>query len=536
MSRSSRRRSRRMLDADRRTARRRRRCEPSCSVAGRSNPDSSSGRSVPAGRSCRRTACPRRAPGSPRSRPRRSPATRGRPAARSPASSCGSPRAGDDGVGDIEVSTPARFTGYLGDPQATAAAVTGDGWLRTGDLGRLDADGYLTVLDRRTDRIVRGGENISPAEVEAVLLAHPAIADAAVVARRDPTLGHVPVAAIVIRDGAVDPGDEALIAFCRERLAGYKVPVGLRPASRPCRGRRPASSGGPSCERCSTRSRRDPDDRVIERPDGVRLAERRFGQGPIHLLLLHGTLSTAGQLGRPAPVPWPRPAPTRSTPSTAVGAVEARWPTRRRSTSPSTSTTWSPSSTSRTHEAPSSSGSASVASSPSNSRPACRAGRWPWSPTSRRTDRSPTRGPGAPSRAWRPPRSVPIGPAGHPRRRRPSCAASRAAMPGIASRIGRGRSSRRRGQRLRRRRAARSRPGGPRRDQCPDHDPDRRRQRAVLPAHRRGPRRRIPGARHVRLPGMAHPSPITDPGPVAAAITRRPGCGRTSCPPEESRT
>ena len=87
---------------------------------------------------------------------------------------------------------PPLFDGYLDEPAVTAAARTDDGWLRTGDLGRLDADGRLTVLDRRTDRIVRGGENISPAEVEAVLLDHPAIAGAAVVARRDPAFGHVP--------------------------------------------------------------------------------------------------------------------------------------------------------------------------------------------------------------------------------------------------------------------------------------------------------------------------------------------------------
>jgi len=130
-----------------------------------------------------------------------------------------------DGVGEILVSSPGRFTGYLDDPAATAATVSDDGWLRTGDLGRVDADGRLTVLDRRTDRIVRGGENISPAEVEAVLLEHPAIAGAVVVARRDGTFGQVPVAAIVLRDGHADPGDEELVRLCRERLAAFKVPV-----------------------------------------------------------------------------------------------------------------------------------------------------------------------------------------------------------------------------------------------------------------------------------------------------------------------
>jgi O-succinylbenzoic acid--CoA ligase len=130
-----------------------------------------------------------------------------------------------EGIGEIQVNGPALFSGYLGDPLATVAAWSDDGWLRTGDLGRLDGDGRLIVADRRTDRIVRGGENISPTEVEAVLLEHPAVADAGAVARADPTFGQVPVAAIVLRPGHADPGDEALVALCRERLARFKVPV-----------------------------------------------------------------------------------------------------------------------------------------------------------------------------------------------------------------------------------------------------------------------------------------------------------------------
>jgi O-succinylbenzoic acid--CoA ligase len=130
-----------------------------------------------------------------------------------------------DGIGEIQVAGPALFSEYRGDPIATAAAWSHDGWLRTGDLGRLDADGRLIVADRRTDRIVRGGENVSPIEIESVLLEHPAIADAAVVARPDPAYGQVPVAAIVLRPGHADPGDEALRALCREHLARFKVPV-----------------------------------------------------------------------------------------------------------------------------------------------------------------------------------------------------------------------------------------------------------------------------------------------------------------------
>ena len=135
--------------------------------------------------------------------------------------------ADDDGVGEIQVASAALFTGYLGDPAATAAAFTDDGWLRTGDLGRLDAEGRLSVVDRRTDRIVRGGENVSPSEVEAVLLEHPEIAEAAVVARRDAEFGHVAVAVLVVRNGAAGPGDDELTRFCRDRLAAFKVPAGF---------------------------------------------------------------------------------------------------------------------------------------------------------------------------------------------------------------------------------------------------------------------------------------------------------------------
>lgn len=200
------------------------------------------------------------------------------------------------GVGEILVLTPARFTGYLDDLLGTSAVLSDAGWLATGDLGRFDPDGRLIVLDRRTDRIVRGGENISPAEVEAVLLQHPAIADAAVVARRDTTWGHIPVAVIVLRPGSSDPGDEVLARHCRSRLAAFKVPgafVRLEAL--------PRTAGG-KLRRAELRSSLDhaggaqPRVRHVERPGGVRLAYRSVGDGPVPLLLLHGTLSTAGQL------------------------------------------------------------------------------------------------------------------------------------------------------------------------------------------------------------------------------------------------
>ncbi len=166
----------------------------------------------------------------------------------------------DTGLGEIVVDSPARFSGYLRDPAATAAALTDDGWLRTGDLGRLDAEGRLTVVDRRTDRIVRGGENIAPAEVEAVLLGHPAIADAAVVARRDSTLGQVPVAAIVVRPDGPDPTDDELAAFCRDTLSGFKVPVAFVRVTT-----LPRTPGG-KLQRATLRATLDPDRTTQEQP------------------------------------------------------------------------------------------------------------------------------------------------------------------------------------------------------------------------------------------------------------------------------
>jgi O-succinylbenzoic acid--CoA ligase len=197
------------------------------------------------------------------------------------------------GIGEIEVDTAARFSGYLDEPEATAAAFTNDGWLRTGDLGSLDADGRLMVADRRTDRIVRGGENIAPSEVEAVLRDHPAIADAGVVARRDATFGQVPVAAIVLRPRAADPGDEELTAFCLERLGRFKVPAAYTRLDA-----LPRTTGG-KLQRAVLRARLDPGpprERRIDRPDGASIAYRTFGDGPRHVLLLHGTLSTGAQL------------------------------------------------------------------------------------------------------------------------------------------------------------------------------------------------------------------------------------------------
>ncbi len=125
-------------------------------------------------------------------------------------------------VGEIVVRGPSVFAGYHGAPEATGRAVR-DGWLFTGDLGYLDAEGFLYVVDRRTDLIISGGENIYPAELEAALLAHPAVAEAGVFGAADATWGQVPVAAVVLRPGTT-AGEDELLAHCRGLLARYKVP------------------------------------------------------------------------------------------------------------------------------------------------------------------------------------------------------------------------------------------------------------------------------------------------------------------------
>jgi long-chain acyl-CoA synthetase len=124
--------------------------------------------------------------------------------------------------GEIQVRGPHRMLGYVDDDAATAAALD-DGWLRTGDLGRLDGDGRLFVVDRLKDLVIRGGHNVYPSEVEAALAAHPAVADVAVVGRPDDYWGEEVVAVVVRRAGHA-PAPEELAAFARARVAATKVP------------------------------------------------------------------------------------------------------------------------------------------------------------------------------------------------------------------------------------------------------------------------------------------------------------------------
>lgn len=124
--------------------------------------------------------------------------------------------------GELLVRGPAVFAGYFRDDEATAAAFE-DGWLRTGDYVERDAEGYYRVVDRLDDMFVSGGENISPAEVEAALLSHPDVLDAAVVGVPDKRWGRVGHAFVVRRPGA-ELTAEALVGYCRTRLASFKAP------------------------------------------------------------------------------------------------------------------------------------------------------------------------------------------------------------------------------------------------------------------------------------------------------------------------
>ena len=136
--------------------------------------------------------------------------------------------AGPDGhlppgeVGEVLISGPTVMRGYLNKPEATAETVV-DGWLHTGDIGHLDEDGYLTIVDRVKDMIIRGGENIYPKEIEAILAGVEGVLEAAVVGRNDEMYGEVPVAYVSAYPGS-DLTEDQLLAHCRRHLTRVKVP------------------------------------------------------------------------------------------------------------------------------------------------------------------------------------------------------------------------------------------------------------------------------------------------------------------------
>ena len=125
--------------------------------------------------------------------------------------------------GEVWTRSEQNSPGYFGLPYETAVLLTRDGWLRTGDGGHLDDDGFLFLTDRVKDLVISGGENVYPAEVELVLRAHPAVADACVVGVPDERWGEAVAAAVVVRRGRLVSAEE-LVAFAAGRLAGYKRP------------------------------------------------------------------------------------------------------------------------------------------------------------------------------------------------------------------------------------------------------------------------------------------------------------------------
>jgi long-chain acyl-CoA synthetase len=129
-------------------------------------------------------------------------------------------------LGEVCVRGPNVMQGYYRLPEETARALR-QGWLHTGDVGRLDADNFLYIVERKKDLIIRGGFNIYPREVEEVLYAHPDVAEAAVVGMPDPLMGEDVLAVVALKPGATEEA-EGIMAFCRERLARYKCPKRVR--------------------------------------------------------------------------------------------------------------------------------------------------------------------------------------------------------------------------------------------------------------------------------------------------------------------
>jgi long-chain acyl-CoA synthetase len=125
-------------------------------------------------------------------------------------------------LGEIVVRGENVMLGYYNQPEATAEAMR-SGWYHTGDIGKVDEDGYFYIVDRKKDMIIVGGLNVYPREVEEVLHTHPAVAEAAVVGEYDELRGEEPVAYVVLKPGA-EATEREIIRYCRERLANFKVP------------------------------------------------------------------------------------------------------------------------------------------------------------------------------------------------------------------------------------------------------------------------------------------------------------------------
>ncbi len=138
-------------------------------------------------------------------------------------------RADTDGSpeGEIVVRGPNVMKGYYQRPDETAAVLSPDGWFKTGDIGRFDADGFLSITGRKKEMLIVGGENVFPREIEAVLEDHPAVAEAAVIGAADESRGEVAIAFVTLKEGR-SVTDIELRQFARDKLAGYKVPRQIR--------------------------------------------------------------------------------------------------------------------------------------------------------------------------------------------------------------------------------------------------------------------------------------------------------------------
>jgi acyl-CoA synthetase (AMP-forming)/AMP-acid ligase II len=130
-------------------------------------------------------------------------------------------------IGELVGRSPAVMREYLNNPSASADTLR-NGWLHTGDLGYMDEDGFVYLVDRKKDMIIRGGENVYSNEVEQVLASHPALAEVAVVGGPDPIMGEKVCAFLALKPGVAQPDIEDIKRHCLAQLAPYKVPVDIR--------------------------------------------------------------------------------------------------------------------------------------------------------------------------------------------------------------------------------------------------------------------------------------------------------------------
>jgi long-chain acyl-CoA synthetase len=128
-----------------------------------------------------------------------------------------------DEIGELMVRGPIVMQGYYGNDGATRETIEPDGWMHTGDLARMDGEGYIYIVDRKKDMILTAGYNVYPAELERVIAAHPAVAMVAVGSQPDEVKGEI-AKAYVVRKGGAEVDENSVLEYCREHLAAYKVP------------------------------------------------------------------------------------------------------------------------------------------------------------------------------------------------------------------------------------------------------------------------------------------------------------------------